>query len=72
MQHEGCYKYSITGSVRLCVIIQKETKVAQNFLTHLCGEVKEAVTANSLTSKKVGELGQIGKREIHIETIGQM
>lgn len=52
MQHEGCYKYSITGSVRLCVIIQKETKVAQNFLTHLCGEVKEAVTANSLTSKK--------------------
>lgn len=56
--------------VRLYAIIQKETKVVQNFLAHLPGKVKEAVAANSLTSKKIGELGQIGKRQIHIKTTG--
>lgn len=57
-------KYSVRRAVKLCAIIQKETKVVQNFLTHLPDKVKEAVAANSLTSKKVGE--------IHVKTTGQM
>lgn len=52
MQHEGCYKYSVRRPVRLCAIIQKETKVVQNFLSHPSGKVKEAVAPNSLTCKK--------------------
>lgn len=62
MQHEGCYKYPVRRPVRLCAIIQKEAKVIQNFIAHLPGKVKEAIAANSLTSKRAGELGQIGKK----------